>query len=234
MKLHLLTVGTFAAAVAENCTTALHEHTVLAFDATETPHASPAFWPQVDLRVLITGRPSPYLERVLDQSVIDSGVPAVAITIEHPRLRLDPLLGTGGACMSCMRARRAQHDPSHARVQPLIAAYDADPTLEPAGHLPHHVRFATSWLRSVVEQLSSGSTEQNASQVRSINLHTGTLSVDRIVRLHGCPRCRKSQPLAESSWLQMAADLTTESPELLKSRFNETTTLQGTGAVNHV
>lgn len=233
MNLHLLSLGAFAAAVARRTPTTLEGHSIASYDAAEAPHARPAFWPRADLRVLITGRPSPYLEAVLDQSVADSGVPAVVITLEHPRLRLGPLLGTGGACLSCMRSRRAQHDPSYLRVQPLTAAYDKDPSLEPTGHLPHHVRFATSWLQSVVEDLTTGNEARHCGQVRSINLHTGALSSDRVVGLHGCSRCRQTRPLAESTWLQMAADLTGD-PALTGATAVASASPTGKGSGHHV
>lgn len=233
MKLHLLSLGAFAAAVAQRTGTTLEDHSIAAYDAAEPPHARPAFWPRADLRVLITGRPSHYLEAVLDQSVTDSGVPAVVIALEHPRLRLGPLLGTGGACLTCMRSRRAQHDPSHARVQPLTAAYDRDPSLEPTGHLPHHVRFATSWLQSVIEDLATGNTARHSGQVRSINLHTGALSADRIVGVHGCSRCRQTRPLSETTWLQMATDLTGD-PCLSGPNAVTSATSTGEGVGHHV
>ncbi|MEO3937722.1 TOMM precursor leader peptide-binding protein [Dermatophilaceae bacterium Soc4.6] len=207
MRVHILRLGAFGAAVA---TLAGHRlaaagHAVTGGDVTVTPHAAPAFWPPSDLCVLVAGRPSPYLEGVLDRSVVDSGTPAATVVVEHPRLRLGPLVDGTAACLGCLHVRRAQHDGAHAKVAPLLQAYDRDPSLEPRGHLPLHVALAVTWLERLTQQLAAGTA--GAGRVTHLNLHTGASGSDRIVGVHGCPRCRTTPPLADSTWRGLATDL---------------------------
>jgi len=207
MRVHILRLGAFGAAVATLAghRLSLADHAVTVGDVTVAPHAAPAFWPPSDLHVLVAGRPSPFLEGILDRSVVDSHTPAATVVVEHPRLRLGPLVDGTGACLGCLHARRAQHDGAHAKVAPLMRAYDRDPSLEPRGHLPHHVALAATWVERLTEQQAAGTAR--AGRVTHLNLHTGASGSDQVVGVHGCPRCRTTPPLADSTWRDLATDL---------------------------
>lgn len=207
MRVHLPYLGAFAEAAARDAHTLLDRHEVICRDLATQPHAAPAFWPRCDLRVLVTGRTSTYLESQLDRAVVESRTPAAVIALEHPRLRLGPLVGTGGACLTCLRTRRAQHGSDRAQTDVLRRAYDSDPALEPRGYLPHQAGLAAAWIADLVRDLESGDTARHTATVRTINLHTGVMAADRVVGVHGCPRCRTTPPLQESSWRDLAADL---------------------------
>lgn len=211
MRIHLLHLGAFADEVARSAEAALTagEHRVTTGDAAANPTAVPAFWPRSDLHVLVAGRTSRHVERMLDRSVVESRTPAVTICLEHPRLRLGPLVDGTGACLECLHRRRAQHEHTYAKVQPLLGAYDADPRLEPFGHLPHQVALATGWLATLVEAMEHGRAQRFSGRVSYLNLLTGASGSDHVVGVHGCRRCRQTPPLAESSWRALAADLAT-------------------------
>lgn len=211
MRVHILHLGAFAHEVHAAATQLLTSegHEVTGADVAVGRNAAPAFWPVSDLHVLVTGRPAPHLERLLDRSVVETRTPGATVLLEHPRLRLGPLVTGSGACLGCLQVRRAQHDTTYAKTLPLLQAYDADPALEPAGHLPHHVGIAAAWLGDLVTALETGAAADYSGRVSHLNLHTGTAGSDRVVGVHACPRCRATPPLHESTWLQLSTELST-------------------------
>lgn len=211
MRIHLLHLGVFAGAVASAASSVLtaRGHQLTSGDAGQDRSAAPSFWPAGDLHVLIAGRQSPHLERLLDRSVVESRTPAATIVFEHPRLRLGPLVNGQGACLGCLQSRRAQHDSTYQKVMPLLQAYDANPRLEPTGHLPHQVALAVGWLTGLTDAIANDRSADYVGRVSYVNVHTGASNSDPVVGVHACPRCRQTPPLADSSWRELARDLAT-------------------------
>jgi bacteriocin biosynthesis cyclodehydratase domain-containing protein len=208
MKIHILHLGVFAADAAQRIAAASADHDVVVSDLHRAPNGSPAFWPRSELRILITGRESRHLSALLDESVYETSTPAVSMTLDHPRLRLGPVvLPDQGPCSSCASRRRQQHDSSYRKAAALYAAYDNDPALEPHGHLPHQAGLAAAWATCIIDDTAAGHLSRHSGVIRQLNLQTGAVSSDRVVGVHGCTRCRHTPPLEQSSWAFLSADL---------------------------
>lgn len=217
MRLHLVHLGQFAKAVSDRTTALAESHQVLTSSAADPRNGSPAFWPSADLRVLIVGRESPALLRGLDKTVRETRTPAAVVCLDHPRLRLGPLvMPDAGPCLGCMLTRRTQHDPSYAKAAALYSAYDTHLELEPAGYLAHHVEAAARWITAQSATFAAGRPPIVPGQVSHLNLHTGHMTRDTVVGIHGCPVCRTTAPLSSSTWEALARDLSTTSTGTVK------------------
>jgi hypothetical protein len=95
--------------------------------------------------VVAVSRSSQGLCRRADELAYEHAKPLLPIVMEHPVLRVGPLVRPpSGPCFGCYRARRRQHDTGYSASAVFDAAYDSDASLEPAGYMPHHARLAAA------------------------------------------------------------------------------------------
>jgi bacteriocin biosynthesis cyclodehydratase domain-containing protein len=128
-------------------------------------------------------RPCPALCEELDAQAFADGVPWLPIVAEHPHVLAGPLVvPPSGPCFRCYCDRRAQHDSRPEVTAGLLAAYDADPGLGPAGYLPHHVRIAAALAELVLLDGVPG-------RIAAHNVHTGQTTRQHVTGVHGCARC---------------------------------------------
>lgn len=205
MKIHLLVQGRFGPDVAARTARLCAERPGGRHTVTTTPVTGRglvgAWWGPADLRVLIAGRESQALVRYLDRTCHEERVNLLIVTRDHPRLVLGPLVLPGRtACAGCAARRADQHDATRAASAPLREAYDQDLTLEPGGHLASHVRLAAAQILSVADDLQDGADSPWAGSISTLNLHDGSMQRSAVVGIHGCPRCRVTPPLADSTW----------------------------------
>lgn len=201
MKIHIIAQGAFGPAVAhriEQLGSARHTVTT----TPSTPHTlMAACWPAADLRILITGRESRSLVEYMDRCAHEDRTDFLSITRDHPRLVFGPLVLPGRtACATCASGRADQHDAARAASQPLREAYDQNIDLEPGGFLPSHVSMAAAYALEIADELHATGGSERAGTVSHVNLHDGLMRRSTVVGIHGCPRCRVTPPLAESSW----------------------------------
>ncbi|MFF7449634.1 MULTISPECIES: TOMM precursor leader peptide-binding protein [unclassified Streptomyces] len=123
-----------------------------------------------------------------DRLAHDTGVAWLPVVQDHAVLRVGPLVLPGaGPCFRCFDRRKQQHD-AHGNSSSVVrAAYERDPKLGPAGHLPFHVRVAGGL---AVDQLQRPA----AGHVVTVRLPDLSLSRDRVVSEHACRRCRETPP----------------------------------------
>lgn len=93
--------------------------------------------------VVAVSRSSPGLCGHADELAYTHAKPWLPIVMEHPVLRVGPLVRPpSGPCFACYRARRLQHDAGYSASAVFDAAYESDAALAPAGYLPHQARLA--------------------------------------------------------------------------------------------
>ncbi|MFD8815469.1 TOMM precursor leader peptide-binding protein [Streptomyces sp. NPDC059627] len=120
------------------------------------------------------------------------------VVMEHPRLRIGPLVSPGeGPCHRCFEQRRIQHDPHPETTAALAAAYDAAPESGPAGYLPHHARLAAHLAEAML------SSHDTAGLLTTVGLNAGKTASRRVSACHGCTRC-SSSPLPHGGSLAPA------------------------------
>ncbi|GIH75826.1 TOMM precursor leader peptide-binding protein [Planobispora longispora] len=209
-ELHLITLGAFGAAVAERVRERLDSVAVTPAD--EHGYLDSSLWPNARVRALAAFRPAPRLEETLDGASCAYRTPWFPVVVEHPRLRVGPVVAPGhGACARCFQARRRQHDPGQRLTGTLADAYTADPALGPGGYLPHHVELAALLTVQLVKSVCDDGGAAEAGHVRQFHLLDGTLGRSTVVGVHGCRRCRTTPDQRESTWRDLADEL----PELL-------------------
>ncbi len=214
---HLIAVGDFGAAVAERLMQARGRMALSVEGEGPWPASASAAWPRARLRILLAWRETPKLAETIDVRSADWGTPWLPVVLEHPRLRVGPVVVPGsGPCYRCFRERRAQHEQDSAITDALHAHYDATPAAGPAGFLPHHVGLAAALVEAELQRFDNGSLADNAGTVRHYHLLEHQASAAKVVAVHGCDRCRHTKPV--STWSQLADDLTALLPVLEEGR----------------
>lgn len=132
--------------------------------------------------IVVAPRPAWAMCEHADQLAYCHDKPWLPVIVEHPILRVGPLVRPpAGPCFGCYQTRRFQHDTVYTASAVLNAAYDADPSLSPAGHLPHHARLAAAVATQI---LISGET----GFVVAFNLLSWRGAAHRVLSCHGCGR----------------------------------------------
>lgn len=128
-------------------------------------------------------RPAPALCERANELAFISGRPWLPVIMEHPVVRVGPLVTPPAApCFACYAERRLQHDAHRETTRLLRAAYDRDDACGPAGFLPQHARTAAAVALSM---LAAGS----AGEVVTVRLTAPGLSASHVVPVHDCTRC---------------------------------------------
>lgn len=163
-----------------------------------------------DALVVAAWRPVPSVWQQADELAWRQGQPWLAITMEHPVIRIGPLVVPPyGPCFRCYALRRVDHDDQRSATAALRAAYDSDPELGPVGYLPHHARLASgiaAHMLSSLEPMRShdvtaqhGCVTTGLGDVRPVgcvvttSLLTGTIRREHVIAYHGCSRCSKPE-----------------------------------------
>jgi bacteriocin biosynthesis cyclodehydratase domain-containing protein len=145
--------------------------------------------PPAGAYVLARSRQDPDLELLLDESVHHWRSLLLPLIVEHPHLRIGPLVVPGaGACAGCHHARRRQHWAGGPAQDALEDLYREDPAVGPAGFLPMSAQFAADIATGLLERALLGDTG-DAGTVRRLGLLTQETQRSTVVGVHGCPRC---------------------------------------------
>jgi bacteriocin biosynthesis cyclodehydratase domain-containing protein len=128
-------------------------------------------------------RPAPALCERVDELAFTAGRPWLPVIMEHPVVRVGPLVTPPSApCFACYQQRRRQHDDHRETTRLLHAAYDRDDACGPAGFLPQHARTAAAVAWAMLDAGQAG-------QVVTVRLTAPGLSAGRVLPVHGCARC---------------------------------------------
>lgn len=152
-----------------------------------------AFRSTAPLVVLAAWRPSPRLCEEADQQSFLAGKPWLPVVMDHPVLRVGPLVRPPQApCFRCFARRQAQHDGEHRSSRMLYAEYDRDDRFGPRGYLPQHARVAAAVVAGVLNAWRTTNDDGAAvpvGEVREIRLSDQRLTTSRVVPCHDCQRC---------------------------------------------
>jgi bacteriocin biosynthesis cyclodehydratase domain-containing protein len=130
------------------------------------------------------------------------GVPWLPIIMEHPVIRVGPLVRPGlRPCFRCYARRRAQHENEPWIGSLIEAAYARNPDSGPRGYLPYHVRSAAAVAARILRAQARGDTELPAQGVTTISLADSMLRVNPVIPCHDCRRCGVPATDAVPSWL---------------------------------
>lgn len=154
-------------------------------------------------------RPTPALCEAADRLSWRHGVPWLPIVREEPVIRVGPWVSPGQApCFRCYQWRRQQHESDPVVGTALRAAYDDDPTLGPAGHLPQQARLAAGVALCLLHRAAPGHTAPGhadpdttdpgdgpAGEVVTISTLNAAMETHHVVACHGCDRCGTSTPV---------------------------------------
>jgi len=156
--------------------------------------------PPADAYVLAAGRQVAGLEQDLDAMVHDRRRALLTVAVEHPVLRLGPLVvpGSGAACATCYHGRYRTHVAGLDALDSLEAHYRERPHDEPAGFLPPMLDFAAAQAHGL---LAAAAVDPSG---RAGFVHLAHLLMPRLYRwtvvgVHGCPRCGSGRDERERS-----------------------------------
>lgn len=205
LPLHILAIGSFGAAVADRLAPDLPGARI---ERRTDDRSLPMHWPPARMHLLLTWRETPALAERLDRAAHQWRVPWLPVVLEHPRLRVGPLVVPGrGPCYRCFRGRSAQHDPRPDITRALHAHFDAAPEDGPRGYLPAHTSIAAGLTREVLQRVDDDDGVADAGTVRWIDLLSGRPGRADVVAVHGCGRCARRRNPAERTHIRLTADL---------------------------
>lgn len=172
--------------------------TTLPHVRTTSADVSNAFAVARDAVVLALWRPEPALCEQADEAAHRFRIPWLAVIMEHPVIRVGPLVNPGlSPCFRCYQRRRQQHDTQPAATSALLAAYAADSGLGPTGYLPHQGRLAAGVARRLLDEILPGPAIKDGrstpGQVTTIRLLGGGMNSSSVIACHGCLRCGQVQ-----------------------------------------
>jgi bacteriocin biosynthesis cyclodehydratase domain-containing protein len=146
--------------------------------------------PLTDAYLLAAGRQVPELEQDLDAVVHDWRRVLLTVAVEHPVLRVGPLVvpGSGAACAGCYHLRCRTHLTGTDAVDSLTAHFRANPHDEPEGYLPPMLDFAAGQAHALLAAVEAGRYSE-AGTVRMTHLLAPRVYRWSVVGVHGCPRC---------------------------------------------
>jgi bacteriocin biosynthesis cyclodehydratase domain-containing protein len=204
-RVHILSVGAFGQAIAASLQTLLPNVRESRVDANGQTH--PMFWPQANVHLLATWRPTTRLSRLLNEMSYAWRTPFIEAVLETPQLRVGPVVVPGAsACYDCFAKRMLQHAQRPAEYQALRAFYDANPTQGPQGFLPAVADLAAIRLAQLVQAL-----ERDANSVAGQIWHLNTMQRDTaqstVVGVHGCVHCGLGQDEATRGYQAMQHEL---------------------------
>jgi bacteriocin biosynthesis cyclodehydratase domain-containing protein len=153
-----------------------------------------AFAAEATAVVLALWRPEPGLCEIADELSFRRLVPWLPVIMEHPVIRVGPLVEPmTRPCFRCYARRRAQHDLQPWVTAALLARYRQDPAWGPAGYLPHHARMAAAVAAGALSDRAPAHRSRDESrmdgEVTTIGLATDGLQTNRVIACHNCDRC---------------------------------------------
>ena len=157
--------------------------------------------------VLAMWRPYPQLCQMADELSFRHLVPWLPVVMEHPVIRVGPLVvAPTGPCFGCYMRRRAQHDLQRWATAVLQDAYEHDHGCGPLGYLPHHARIAAALAHSALGAAAASGPRpepaQQAGEVTTIRLLGGDLRVSQVISCHDCDKCAEATQAVNSTWLK--------------------------------
>lgn len=161
-----------------------------------------AFASQPAAVVLAIWRPEPALCEAADEIAFRYGVPWLPVIMEHPAIRVGPVIRPpAGPCFGCYARRRGQHDGQPWATAALHAAYQRDRTCGPRGYLPQHARLAAGVAQTMLLSEAGSAADAVSATVTTIRLVTGGMSASRVMACHGCARCGGGVPPGPPGWM---------------------------------
>jgi bacteriocin biosynthesis cyclodehydratase domain-containing protein len=183
-----------------------------AITAALRPRLQAVAWPASELKAAFSGaaaavvvaawRQQQAVCEMADQLAYRFSKPWLPVTMDHPRVRIGPVVVPGtGPCFGCFIARRAQHDAHRTATAALDRAYADDPEAGPRGYLDHHVRLAAALSELLLESL-----DQNPAGVAGLVVNFNVLQMGvrshRVIPCSGCPKCRTTPGYRPGSYLE--------------------------------
>jgi bacteriocin biosynthesis cyclodehydratase domain-containing protein len=124
-----------------------------------------------------------------DELAFDTGTTWLPVVLDHPWLRVGPLIvpGADGPCYECFTRRLRQHGVRDDATTALHAAYE-EGTPPPTARDRGHVALAVA----LVERVAAGKAgpgPRRPGAVLRAHLFGGSIAAGVAVGLHGCRRC---------------------------------------------
>lgn len=170
---------------------------------------STAFTEQANAVVIALWRPDPELCDAADALSYRYQRPWLPVVMEHPVIRIGPLVRPpAGPCFRCYARRRRQHDRQPWVTAALQAAYHREQACGPGGYLSHHARLAAAVAQDMLRRLQGNAPGQagpGPGDVTTVRLSDMGLNIglrsSRVIACHDCDRCGDGGLPGAPDWL---------------------------------
>ncbi|AWK96227.1 TOMM precursor leader peptide-binding protein [Bacillus velezensis] len=185
--IHLITTGSFGEEISKQFIKRHQDTKVTALN--ENFHILPSDqFPSARLHVFAAWRPSACISKQLDRLFFQWKEPWLPIIMEHPYLRIGPLIIPGkGPCFHCFHARLLQHSPVPEYLKKIDDHYAKHPEAGPKGYLRSFAGWSAAFVSIVLKSMEDG--ESLAGSMWQTNVLTRDSFRSNTIGVHGCPRC---------------------------------------------
>jgi bacteriocin biosynthesis cyclodehydratase domain-containing protein len=181
----VLAVGEFGSAVADILAGPERPGSPVIYDG---PIAA-GHLPVAETYVLVSGHPAPAALETLDDAVFAWGCRLVPVTVEHPYLRLGPVVVPGRSpCYHCFAARCLQHALVPAYALAVTEHFRDQQAPSWPGYLPPVATIAAAWAQRALHW-EAGAGLGSPGAVQMLNMLTFQQFAGAVVGVHGCRRC---------------------------------------------
>jgi hypothetical protein len=150
-------------------------------------------------------QPAPALLEVIEAGTMAAGVPWLGVVLDHPWLRVGPVIAPGlGCCHRCWRRRLRQHAGQPDIDSALEHHLALNPNPSTAGYLPPTAHLGALVAAGVMRRLPN-ELQAEAGVVRQVHVMTRHMVNGQTIGLHGCDRCGLHRPETERSFANLHA-----------------------------
>ncbi|MCY8857610.1 TOMM precursor leader peptide-binding protein [Bacillus atrophaeus] len=204
--IHIMSSGAFGEEVAEQFSKRYQNTAVTALPEPMYLLPSDRF-PSARLHIFASWKSSSYISKQLDQLFFKWREPWLPITMDHPYVRIGPLVIPGeGPCFHCFESRSLQHSPVPQYVRKMDDYYHRHPDAGPKGYLRSFAGWSAVFASTIIKSIDKDA-PSSAGSIWQMNMLTRESFSSKTVGIHGCPRCGLKRPEENRSVAQLSESL---------------------------
>ncbi|KJJ41555.1 hypothetical protein UM89_12605 [Bacillus subtilis] len=204
--IHIMTTGDFGREVAQQLSKKIDNIVI-------TPLNEPLYllpsdrFPSARLHIFASWKSSSFISKQLDQLCFKWNEPWLPITMDHPYIRIGPLVIPGeGPCYHCFESRYLQHSPVPQYVKKIDTYYHSHPDAGPKGFLRSFAGWSAIFASTVIKSIDENELSQSG-RVWKLNMLTRESFSSQTISVHGCPRCGLKRPEENRSVKHLSENL---------------------------
>jgi bacteriocin biosynthesis cyclodehydratase domain-containing protein len=204
LPVHIISVGPFGRAVAQNLRGCLAEVQETEVGLEELLPRSAVLGARVN--IVAAWRPVPQLCEVVDQLSHEMQKPFVPLVVDATLLQIGPVvIPRQGSCWQCWMRRSAQPSPLPKERLIVQQYYLTHPDAGPKGYLEPFALLGALRIKQIVEGIDSS--DVTPGSVWQFDMITRQITRSIVTGIHNCPRCGLHREAPARTFAQMKQDL---------------------------